>query len=69
MATLTLFSRRRRPQSRLVAIDASRHEYTIHFEQGTWWWDHGKGSWPQSAAIENVKAAGGRVERRALGEG
>lgn len=56
--------RRRAARSRLVAVWPNGTENPIIYRAGAWWWKWDAGSYPQDAAIENVKAAGGRVERR-----
>jgi hypothetical protein len=50
------------PKTHKVHVRADGSRYTLHFEGGYWFWDHGRGSFPQSAAIENIKREGGRVE-------
>jgi hypothetical protein len=54
----------RRRKTVLVAIYSDASEYVIHRKEGAWWWRATAGSYPLSAAIENVMNAGGRVERR-----
>jgi hypothetical protein len=49
-------------KTRKVHVRADGSHYTLHFERGVWWWDYGRGSFPQSAAIENIKQEGGHVE-------
>lgn len=49
----------------LVAIYPSGREYRLRRARGVWWWDDDKGSHPLSAAIEDVKEQGGKIERRA----
>lgn len=56
--------RRRQPKTKLVAIYPNGSTYTITKRGREWWWKEGRGSFPLYAAIENVKAEGGRVERR-----
>ena len=63
-----LGSSHRAPKTKLVAVFPDGREFVIERKGRAWWWDHGKGSAPLSAAIENVEALGGRVERRRTGE-
>ncbi len=51
-------------RSYLVAVYPDGRTFEVYKKDGAWWWDHGKGSYPLSAARENVAQAGGRIERR-----
>lgn len=50
-------------KTRLVIewADGSRHEMVKR--DGAWWWSETAGSFPLSAAIQNVEDRGGRVRR------
>lgn len=45
-----------------VHVRANGTRYILRFSRGFWWWDHGCGSYPQSAALDQIEQAGGRVE-------
>jgi hypothetical protein len=52
----------RQTKTRKVHVRADGYRYVLHFERGFWMWDIGRGSFPQSAAIDNIIAEGGHVE-------
>jgi hypothetical protein len=54
----------RKPRSYLVAVYPNGRVFEITKRGRVYWWDTGRGSFPLSAARENVEAEGGRVERR-----
>jgi hypothetical protein len=53
-----------RKATKLIAVYPGGREFELRHRNGAWYWDNGKASFPLSAAIDNVKEVGGRVERR-----
>lgn len=51
-------------RSRLVAVYPDGTEHEVVKRNGAYWWRPNAGSYPLSAARENVEALGGRIERR-----
>lgn len=54
----------RRNKTIPVAVWPDGRTYVIRKRGKYWWWAHDRGSYPYSAAVENVEREGGRVERR-----
>lgn len=46
-----------------VAVYPDGRTFRIRKSHGVWMWRHDSGSYPFSAAVENVEREGGRVER------
>jgi hypothetical protein len=49
---------------RLVAVYPDGSEYEVVKRNHAYWWKPNAGSYPLSAARQNVEALGGRIERR-----
>lgn len=60
--------RRRSPQSYLWSVRPNGTAFRWKFESGHWWWEHGHGSFPQGAAIQNAKEHGYEVVRLPVGQ-
>lgn len=58
----SLFGRKRK--SYLVAVYPDGRQFEIRMQGGAYYWANGCGSYPLSAARENVERLGGKVERR-----
>lgn len=55
--------RTREPKTIKVAVWPNGYRYVLRYRQGAWWWRSDRGSYPQSAAIEQVYESGGWIER------
>ena len=49
-------------KTRKVHVRADGSRFPIEFAHGVWWWDYNQGSFPKSAAYEQIEYEGGHVE-------
>ena len=52
----------RQTKTRKVHVRADGSRYPLHFSRGFWWWDHGRGSFPQSGCLDGIREGGGHIE-------